>query len=430
MTLACNKKTEQTLDNQLVVALDAVSGGNGLSHFMLPSSGDFVNIPQDPKNPLTEEKVSLGQLLYHETALATRAKLPDGMNTYSCASCHHAAAGFQAGRIQGIADGGSGFGYDGGARDIHAAYPADSMDVQPIRTPTVLNGAYSDVMLWNGQFGATGTNHGTEASWTPGTPKEVNTLGYEGMETQAIAGLTVHRMAIDTAVLFPMGYQPLFDAAFSDVPVAERYNSETAGLAIAAYERTILANQSPFQEWLRGNQKAMGDAEKSGALLFFGEAGCYQCHNGPALSGMSFEAIGMKDLEGYGVYGPGVDDGTQKGRGGFTGNEKEMYCFKVPQLYSLGYSPFYGHGGSFTTLRSVVEYKNEAQPENTDVPAEYLSDMYEPLSLSEEEIDQLTAFLENGLNDSNLDRYVPASLPSGNCFPNNDAQSRIDLGCD
>ena len=52
-------------------------------------------------------------------------------------------------------------------------------------------------MLWNGQFGATGPNEGTEASWGEGTPKFNNHLGYQGIETQAIAGLTVHRMGID-----------------------------------------------------------------------------------------------------------------------------------------------------------------------------------------------------------------------------------------
>ena len=50
--------------------------------------------------------------------------------------------------------------------------------------------------------------------------------------------------------------------------------------------------------------------------------------------------------------------------------------------------------------------------------------------MSENDIDDLVAFLENGLNDPDLERYAPDYILSGNCFPNNDPQSRIDLGCD
>ena len=90
---------------------------------------------------------------------------------------------------------------------------------------------------------------------------------------------------------------------------------------------------------------------------------------------------------------------------------------------------FYGHGGSFETVRSVIEYKNEAIAENQDVPANSLSPMFIPLDLSETEIDQLVAFIEDALYDNNLHRYVPAELPTGSCFPNADTQSSTDLGC-
>ncbi len=86
--------------------------------------------------------------------------------------------------------------------------------------------------------------------------------------------------------------------------------------------------------------------------------------------------------------------------------------------------------GNFTSLREVVEYKNNAVPENTDVPVSQLAESFVPLNLSESEIDALVTFLETALYDEFLLRYEPESLISGQCFPNNDAQSRIDLGCD
>ena len=63
------------------------------------------------------------------------------------------------------------------------------------------------------------------------------------------------------------------------------------------------------------------------------------------------------------------------------------------------------------------------------VPDSQLSPEFKPLNLTEEEIDDITAFLETGLRDPNLVRYVPESILSGQCFPNNDPLSRMDLGC-
>ena len=416
------------LDVTLNETLSAASNGQGTNAFVLPASDDFQAIPQDPKNPLSREKVELGRLLYHEPLLAINPKYPEGLHTYSCASCHHAAAGFQAGLSQGIADGGVGFGLRGEARARNPLYRSDSLDVQPIRTPSVLNSAYSEVTLWNGQFGATGKNVGTEANWTAGTPKETNHLGFQGVEVQAIAGMGVHRMGIDPDYFFDSDYKGLFDIVFGDVPEEERYTIQNAGLAVAAYERTVLANEAPFQDWLKGNMEAMTDEQKRGAILFFGKANCASCHSGPALGGDSFHALGMNDLEGPEIFGT-VDEATRRGRGGFTGNSADYYKFKTPQLYSLIYSPHYGHGSSFKSVYDVIKYKNEANAENTIVPYSSLSPEFVPLGLTDEEMQEITAFIEEALNDKNLERYIPGILPSHYCFPNNDALSRLDLGC-
>jgi cytochrome c peroxidase len=414
--------TEIELESRII---ELYGSSNAL---ILPASDDYFSIPSDANNFINAAKVQLGKFLYHETGFAKNPHMEEGNGTFSCASCHHAAAGFQSGLLQGIGEGGIGFGTHGEGRIKNSNYVEADLDVQPIRSPSVLNVAYQDVMLWNGQFGAVGTNSGTEAAWTIGTPKETNLMGYEGIETQAIAGISVHRMICEEDDIMDSPYKDLFDQAFPEVPVSERYSRVTAGLAIAAYERTLLSNKAPFQEWLKGNGSTMSSDEFKGALLFFNKAQCYTCHSGPGLNGMEFHALGMNDLSGVNVLTV-IDDATKKGRGGFTGNSNDDYKFKTPQLYNLKDVIFYGHGGSFHSVRDVINYKNNAVPQNQNVPSNQLSVLFTPLNLTNREIDMLTAFIENALYDSNLERYVPTSLPSGNCFPNADVQSSIDLGC-
>ena len=395
---------------------------------ILPNSDEYNVIPNDAKNSITKAKVDLGKLLFHETILGKKPNKEEGMDTYSCASCHHAAAGFQSGILQGIGEGGMGFGLHGEGRFKSSNYLESELDIQPIKSPSILNVAYQDVMLWNGQFGAVGTNAGTEANWTVDTPKENNILGFEGIETQAIAGLDVHRLVIDEEFIKNSSYKALFDDAFPNDMEEERYTKLNAGLAIAAYERTVLSNEAPFQQWLNGDNFAMSEDELKGARLFFDKGQCYTCHSGPGLNGMEFHALGMYDLAGENVLTV-VDEATKKGRGGFTGNSEDDYKFKTPQLYNLKDVTFYGHGGSFKTVKEIITYKNEAVHENSDVSSNKLSPLFQPLNLTEDEIDLITLFVENSLYDANLKRYQPNSLPSGNCFPNADSQSSIDMGC-
>jgi cytochrome c peroxidase len=149
-------------------------------------------------------------------------------------------------------------------------------------------------------------------------------------------------------------YRAMFDEAFPDLPAGRRYSRVAAALAIAANERTVLASQAPFQLWLRGERSAMSSGEKAGALLFLGKAGCHSCHTGPALNSMRFEALRMRDLYQLpGVFNSSADSVHNEGRGGFTDRPEDVNAFKVPQLYNLADARFYGHGGSFTSLREV-----------------------------------------------------------------------------
>jgi cytochrome c peroxidase len=184
--------------------------------------------------------------------------------------------------------------------------------------------------------------------------------------------------------------------------------------------------------WLKGQWQALSEEEKIGAIAFFGEANCASCHTGPALSEMDFHGYGFKDLcdNDLNIVMRDENAGENLGRGGFTTDPSDNYKFKVPQLYNLMNSPHYGHGGTFHTIKDVVEYKNEGIKENANVPEGQLSSAFHPLGLDDDQVDAITAFISTSLYDAELMRYEPSELPSGNCFPNADDQSRADLGCD
>ncbi|MFK8021788.1 MAG: cytochrome-c peroxidase [Pseudomonadales bacterium] len=449
---------ESEAENQLLAELNAevtqlielAGGAAGAEAFILPSSDDYDAIPQDPSNPLSAEKVELGQLLFHDTAFGNNGNNPDRSDTYSCASCHHAAAGFKAGIPQGIGEGGDGFGINGEARLLAPGFDAGlaadhamKPDIQPLASPTILNSAYQEVMLWNGQFGnpidgVINNSIDDAILSTAGTPKEANLQRFAGLETQALAGLGVHRMNVETDSLLQTSsvYREIYENAYgisSDVDQA----LENSAKSIAAFERTVLANEAPFQQWLRGDSTAMTVAELAGAKLFFGKANCTDCHRGPALSSeqgasaaQMFFSIGFGDFdtEDERIHGS-VSDADSRGRGGFTGNPEDNFKFKIPQLYNLADTNVFGHGARLQSIREVVEYKNTAIP-HASLNDEALSEYFLPLNLSDEEVGDLTEFLSSALYDANLERYVPNSVPSGQCIPVNDVIAREDLACE
>lgn len=406
-----------TLDEELLDLVEKAGGARGSGAFILPDGTDLSSIPGDPRNPLTEEKVLLGRLLFHETALAQSPVKESGRGTYSCASCHHADAGFQSGVRQAIGEGGFGLGSRGSARELDSDYSVSTADIQPIRTPSVLNAGFQNVAFWNGQFGTTGPNSGTEDRWRAGTPLELNGLGFSALETQAIAAVREHRMSGGAEYLAAEfeRYDDLFRAAFPERSPLERATDETAALAIAAYERTLIPSRAPFQKWLGGDPAAMSDQEKRGAILFFGQAGCAGCHNGPGLGADSFHALGMHDLSGPDLAMPfDPVDPVHMGRGGFSGDPTEYFRYKTPQLYNLADHRYFGHGASIGSVRDVIEYKNRGVPENRFIPSDRVSPHFHPLLMNRKEIDQLESFLVRSLRDPDLDRYVPDRLPSGN----------------
>ncbi len=426
---ACQKESGgDNLDELLADAMSSVSKTGDLEYYIFPESNDYAALPnQDPANPVTAQKVALGKLLFFETGLAQIPKEDNCYETYSCSSCHLPTAGFLPGRIQGIADGGGGYGNSGEYRFIQHGYSEEDLDAQGTRPMNPMNSGYSTNTLWSGLFGAGGTNEGTEEYWTG--LADVNHTGYIGLEAQNIEAFTLHRLEINDRVLDDFGYRSMYDAAFPDFGLNERYSPTTSSFAISAFLRSFLANRAPFQKWLKGDKAALTDNQKKGALLFFGKARCFSCHRGPALNDMSFHALGTPDMYEVGGLNTGPDDVRNLGRGMFTGKDEDMYCFKVPQLYNLKDYATYFHGSSKNSLWEVVNFKMNASSENPHVSNDRLSSSFKPVRLGEEEIDQLIDFLENALYDAETDRYVPESVLSGNCFPNNDPVSQEQLGC-
>ncbi len=433
VTLSCTKDTMPSLieiDTQFRNLLSINSPEKSADFYILPEEGDLENIPQDPKNPLTEGKIALGKMMFYETGFARDAMKPEGIGTYSCSSCHIPEKGFYPNNFQGIADGGSGYGVFGDNRLMNPDYVESELDVQSARPLSLVNVAFVTNTFWNGQFGSGGVNIGTEDVWDLREDTERNHLGYSGIETQNFEGLRGHRIAISKDILDEYGYTELFDDVFADVNVDERYTIETASLAYSAYIRSIIANKAPFQDWLKGDNDALSYEAKKGGILFFSKAQCYLCHYNKNLGSPEFHAIGVYNMYQQPSYNTSADDRRNLGRGGFTLRDEDMHKFKVPGLYNSWDNQFYFHGSSHRTMVEVVDYFDKAIPENSKVPTSQISDKFNTLNLTAEEKHHLLSFLKEGLSDPDLVRYEPEFVLSGNCIPNNDPQSKIDLGCD
>lgn len=416
------------LDESLLHLLEQVSPTGKMDHFILPTGQNLSQIPQDPKNPLNAAKIELGKMLFFETGMAVEPKHPSGLGTYSCATCHTPEACFRIGRVQGIADGAAGFGMNGDERILLSEYQISELDVQGARPLSVLNVCAVINTMWAGPFGSDGANVGTESHWVGDFAS--NYTGYKALEAQNIVGMKTHRLNMTPELAEAFGYTELFNEAFPDFPENERISRLTASLAISAYLRTLNTTDAPFQRWVRGYMDAMTPAEKRGAILFFGKANCTRCHFEANLGSNTFHALGVSDL--YfctDAVGTGPTEARNQGRALFTQDDSDRFRFRVPQLYNLKDATVFFHGSSKLSLEDVIAYKCAAVSENPNIPNDRLSPFFQPLDLTPEERQDLLAFLRDGLYDPNIQRFVPTSVGSGNCFPNNDPVSRAELGC-
>ena len=280
----------------------------------------------------------------------------------------------------------------------------DAVDNPGVVSPSINMVAYFEALQWNGsafQFGK---------GDLPAVERQV-------------------RIAFDNHRMNELGFQtvdayiPMFEAAFPEQswdPPSLIINLFNIVKAIAAYERTVVSNQAPWDAFLAGDDYAMTFEQLDGAELFFGKAGCAACHSGPALGSTAFYALGVAE---HPATPPGENN---LGRFSVTQDEDDRFKFRamtVRQLKDAG--PFF-HGGSVMSLDDVVRYKNDAIPDQA-VPT--LSSQFVPLGLTDQDIAAIVSFLEKALFDPNMARFVPNELPGQRCFPHNDSASRFDAGC-
>jgi cytochrome c peroxidase len=165
-------------------------------------------------------------------------------------------------------------------------------------------------------------------------------------------------------------------------------NEKTLAKAIATYERTVVSQRAPFDDWIDGNEQAISEEAKRGFALFNAKAQCASCHEGWNFTNDGFQDIGLpSDDIGRGKFMPGV--------------VKMQYAFKTPGLREITRRSPYMHDGSLATLEQVVEHYDRG---GVDRPSR--SDLVKPLGLTAREKSDLVAFLKTLTSDLN-----PTAVP-------------------
>lgn len=320
-----------------------------------PSIAPLPSSPPEPEdNPTTREKIELGKLLYFDPRLS-------GDGSTSCATCHDPNHGWAKKRVMSPA-------YPGTAHFRHS--------------PTVLNVAYNTLMFWDGRV----RTLEEQAMGPIKSPFEMN-MNYDLLE-ERLKQVPKYREMFKKA--FPEDEDPI--------------TIQNIAKAIAAFERTIVCNDSPFDLYMRGDKDAMDEMQVRGMKLFIGKAGCVQCHNGPNFTDNKFHVTGVPKhrvedealvratrnfvLRQNGFKNPDEID-RDLGRFFITKREEDKGAFKTPSLRNVALTPPYMHNGVFKNLREVVEFYDRG---GGDVPNK--DPLLKSLNLTEEEKGALVAFLE------------------------------------
>jgi len=310
------------------------------------SSGAFAAEPaglppvQHPKDNLpTPEKIALGKQLYFDGRLSADNKV-------SCASCHDPAKGFSNG--------------DQFATGVEGKKSGRN-------SPTVINTAYQKFQFWDGRA----KTLEEQALGPIQNPIEMN-LTLEA----AVAKLN----GIE-------GYKSQFKAVFgTDV------TADGIGKAIAAYERTVLSGDAPYDKFKAGDKTALSESAQRGMKLFFGKANCSACHAGPNFTDNGFHNIGV----------PGTDAGREA-ISKFVGDKG---AFKTPTLREIARTAPYMHDGSMKTLEEVVAHYNKG-----GTPHDQLDEEIFPLKLTPEQVADLVAFMRDGLASASYPAHTAPELP-------------------
>lgn len=198
----------------------------------------------------------------------------------------------------------------------------------PINAPTVLNSGKNLAQFWDGRA----KDLKEQAGGPIANPGE---MGY------------THELAVAELQTIP-GYVEEFKMVFG----TDKIDIDKITKAIAAFEETLVTPNSPFDEWLAGDDNAITKEEREGYELFK-SSGCTACHNGAALGGNSFQKMGV--VEPYKTTNPA------EGREAVTGKDADRFNFKVPTLRNVELTYPYFHDGEAQTLGQAVDIMGKIQ---------------------------------------------------------------------
>lgn len=300
-----------------------------------------IPIPKD--NPHSAEKIELGKQLYFDKRLSAD-------NTVACSTCHDPKMGWSNADKTAV-----GIGGQRGGRSA----------------PTVLNTAFQVFQFWDGR---------------------AKTL--EQQAVGPIANPIEMNLPLDEAVAkigAIKGYQEQFQKIFGQ-PVTV----DSIGKAIAAFERTVVSGDAPYDRLRGGDESAMSIQAWEGMQLFFGKANCSSCHSGPNFTDNGFHNIGVSF----------TTEKPDLGRFEITKIEGDKGSFKTPTLRDISRTAPYMHDGSLATLEEVVEYYDKG-----GTPNDYLDEELFPLKLNADQKAALVAFLKVGLTSTSYPEVEPPKLP-------------------
>lgn len=229
-----------------------------------------------------------------------------------------------------------------------------------------------------GKIGDTRRAPGDTTVYT-GPLNEVSTAGIsmeggfqEGSDPEfadQIQALMVRLAAPQNLAGQPNPYLDLFQAAYGHAPQPTAAGFADVGNAISAYEKSAFQFiNSPFEQYLRGDDTALTAQQKNGMLVFFTNGRCVQCHNGPLLTDQEFHNIGVPqfgpgNIAGLDSTAPGgeIDTKSDYGRFGRTLLEQDKFKFRTPTLHCTDLTGPFMHDGAFATLEAAVRHHLNVQ---------------------------------------------------------------------
>lgn len=270
--------------------------------------------PAPADNPTTPARVELGAMLYHDPRFSETG-------TVSCASCHNVMEGGDDHRPTSI-----------GVHGVKGGRNA----------PTVFNAAFLSAQFWDGRAA-------TLEEQAKGPIVNPVEMGMKDLQS-----------AIDRIRAIP-GYRPWFEKAFG---AGDTVTIDNAAKAIAAYERTLITPNSPYDRYVKGEKAALSDAQQRG-MEAFAATGCASCHSGPAFAGPPLP-VGTPFLQKFpsfadNPYVAKYDLMADAGRASSTRQEADQHLWRVPTLRNLVYTAPYMHSGSVKTLDEQARVMAQTQ---------------------------------------------------------------------